>query len=77
MVAYTEVTLERSDLFMPWKETSVLNERKSFIDQFLTNQLDFKELCNKYGISEKTGHKWKNRFLEYGYHGLADQNLAP
>jgi putative transposase len=62
---------------MPWKETSVLNERKNFIDEFLASSEDFKELCSKYGISEKTGHKWKARFLEYGYHGLADQSRAP
>lgn len=62
---------------MPWKETTVLDERKSFIDEFLNRDIDFKELCNKYNISEKTGHKWKNRFFQYGYSGLGDQSRTP
>ena len=36
-----------------------------------------KELCAKYGISEKTGHKWKGRFMERGYAGLYDESRAP
>ena len=43
-------------------------QRKEFIQEYLTRgKSDFKELCQKYGISEKTGHKCKNRFFEYGY----------
>lgn len=28
-------------------------------------------------MSEKTGHKWKNRFLQNGFAGLNDQSKAP
>ena len=34
-------------------------------------------LCNAYGISEKTGHKWINRFKSEGNPGLSDQSRAP
>jgi transposase InsO family protein len=34
-------------------------------------------LCNAYGISEKTGHKWINRFKEEGRLGLSDRSRAP
>ncbi|MDR2734142.1 MAG: integrase core domain-containing protein, partial [Spirochaetota bacterium] len=37
----------------------------------------FNQLCTEFGISEKTGHKWKSRFLEQGKQGLIDQSRAP
>lgn len=62
---------------MAWKETCVLEQRTNFIKEYLKSEGSFKELCLRYGVSEKTGHKWKNRFLEYGFSGLNDQNKAP
>jgi transposase InsO family protein len=35
------------------------------------------ELCAEYGISRKTGHKFKKRFEEAGAAGLFDQSRAP
>src|SRR5215831_9842624 len=35
------------------------------------------ELCAEYGISRKTGHKFKKRFEEAGAGGLFDQSRAP
>ena len=62
---------------MPWKETCLMEQRKEFIKEYLQGMEEFKTLCKKYDISEKTGHKWKNRFLEYGYNGLIDQSKTP
>lgn len=62
---------------MAWKETNILNERKEFITEALKGQIPFIVLCQKYGISEKTGYKWKNRFMQDGYNGLYDQSKAP
>lgn len=62
---------------MAWKETCVMEQKKAFIQEYLTGKGNLKALCEKYGISEKTGHKWKNRFLEHGYEGLIDQSRAP
>jgi len=62
---------------MPWKESNKMEERKEFIKEYLQGMDGFKDLCKKYEISEKTGHKWKNRFLEYGYNGLIDQSKNP
>ena len=51
---------------MSWKESTAVEQRKEFIQEYLAGTADsFKALCHKYGISEKTGHKWKNRFFEY------------
>ena len=62
---------------MPWKELNKMEQRKEFIKEYLQGMEDIKSLCKKYDISEKTGHKWKNRFLEYGYNGLLDQSKIP
>ena len=62
---------------MPWKETCVIDQRKAFIEDILYSHEPIKMLCNKYGISEKTGHKWKNRFMECGIAGLSDESKAP
>ena len=62
---------------MPWKETSVFEQRKAFIEEVLDGKEPIKAICGKYGISEKTGHKWKRRFMESGIAGLADESRAP
>ena len=31
--------------------------------------LNFRELCREYGISPKTGYKWRQRLLEHGLAG--------
>jgi transposase InsO family protein len=54
-----------------------MEQRKEFIVEYLQKNEDFKSLCKKYEISEKTGHKWKNRFLEYGFTGLNDNSRKP
>lgn len=62
---------------MPWKETDTMKEKKSFIEAMLKQNRPFRELCREYGISEKTGYKWRKRFLEQGYAGLAEKSRAP
>jgi len=51
--------------------------RKEFIEEYINGEGSLLALCKRYGISEKTGHKWKNRFFQYGYAGLLDQSKAP
>ena len=59
-------------------QVTVMEQRKEFIQEYLTRgKSDFKELCQKYGISEKTGHKCKNRFFEYGYTDLESTGKQP
>lgn len=62
---------------MPWKEQSVMDQKIKFIMQSFTNECQFRELCRKFGISPKTGYKWKKRFLEEGIPGLKDQPPIP
>lgn len=62
---------------MPWKETDAMKEKRTFIDAMLKQDRPFRELCQEHGISEKTGYKWRKRFLEQGYAGLEEESRAP
>ena len=61
---------------MPWKETDKMEQKELFIQEMLKQEKPFKHLCAEFGISEKTGHKWKNRFYEQGKTGLYEQSRA-
>ena len=39
--------------------------------------LNFRALCQEYGISAKTGYKWKQRFLEEGLAGMEEESRRP
>lgn len=62
---------------MPWKETTMINERTKFALLSLQPGVNFCALCQQYGISRKTGYKWKARFLTDGITGLVDQSRRP
>jgi len=38
---------------------------------------NFRELCREFGISPKTGYKWKERFIAEGLGGLEDESRRP
>jgi transposase InsO family protein len=38
---------------------------------------NFRALCQEYGISTKTGYKWRERLLRYGLAGMAEQSRRP
>lgn len=62
---------------MPWKELSTMNLKLEFVMKSFEKLCNFTELCAEYGISTKTGYKWKERFLHYGIPGLKDQPRRP
>ena len=62
---------------MPWKEISVMNVRTEFVLRVFEAKVPFNDLCKEFGISRKTGYKWKDRFLEQGLSGLSDQSRRP
>jgi transposase InsO family protein len=39
--------------------------------------LNFRALCREYGISAKTGYKWKERFLREGLAGMEEESRRP
>ena len=62
---------------MPWKETNKMEQKEAFINEMLKNNKPFKHLCAEFGISEKTGYKWKNRFFDKGKAGLLNESKNP
>src|SRR5262245_35052412 len=62
---------------MPWQETDVMDQRTEFVLRVIGRGESFSELCREYGISRKTGYKWKERFLAEGLSGLGDESRRP
>ncbi|MEO0415327.1 MAG: helix-turn-helix domain-containing protein, partial [Verrucomicrobiota bacterium] len=54
---------------MPWKETQRMDQRIEFAMKAV-NCSNFRGLCREYGISPKTGYKWRERFIESGVEGM-------
>lgn len=61
---------------MPWEGCRV-HLRNEFIAEIYEGKLTMTELCAKYGISRKTGYKWRNRVFEEGVDGLQDRTSRP
>lgn len=51
--------------------------RQEFL--FLANQpgSNFSQLCQRFGISRKTGYKWRQRYQQTGAAGLVDRSRRP
>src|SRR5205814_9264772 len=62
--------------FMHWKKKSPMEQRMEFAIKALRT-LNFRALCQEYGISSKTGYKWKERFLRNGFAGLEEESRRP
>jgi transposase InsO family protein len=62
---------------VPWRTPDLVKIREEFVEQAMSGRHPVAALCNAYGISEKTGHKWLNRFKEEGRPGLSDRSRAP
>ena len=61
---------------MPLKETLKMNQKTEFALKSMSTE-NFRELCREYGISAKTGYKWKQRFMERGLGGMDDESRRP
>jgi len=54
-----------------------MSERLAFVQACLDRTERIVEICDRFGISEKTGQKWLKRFKEEGPLGLGDRSHAP
>jgi len=61
---------------VPWKSSTPVDLRIELMNRILKGEC-LSELCREYGISRKTGDKFKQRFLRLGLAGLEDQPRAP
>lgn len=62
---------------MSWKETCVMEERMRFVLACEEEFDGFSDICRHFGISRKTGYKWRERYLREGVGGLVDRTRAP
>ncbi len=61
---------------MPWKSKTPVDLRIEFMKRVVKGET-VAELCREYGISRKTGDKFKQRFRRLGEAGLLDRSRAP
>ncbi|HZO57484.1 MAG TPA: helix-turn-helix domain-containing protein [Bryobacteraceae bacterium] len=61
---------------MPWKESSVMDERMRFVMRLKDGE-SMASLCREFGISRKTGYKIFERYEECGLEGLSDRTRRP
>src|SRR3989338_7685855 len=62
---------------MPWTETAPMKERMRFVTDWERGLYSMVELCERYGVSRKTGYKWIARYEGNGLDGLRDRSRAP
>jgi len=60
-----------------WKTSSLLEARQRFVRAALRGLKSVAQLCGEFGISQKTGFKWRNRFRTLGGPGLSDRSRRP
>jgi transposase InsO family protein len=58
-------------------EMGVMEQRRKFIEAWLQRREPLNVLCEQFGISRKTGHKWTQRFYAGGGPALADRSRRP
>jgi len=61
---------------MPWKESSVMDERIRFVIRLKDGE-SMASLCREFVISRKTGYKIFERYEECGLEGLTDRARRP
>lgn len=62
---------------MPWKEVNPMDQKILFIGDYLRGDADISQLCQRYGISRKTGYKWIGRYRSDGVAGLDERSRRP
>src|SRR6187402_236797 len=62
---------------MPWKVRCTVDLKMEFVIRSSRMEKPFGALCEEYGISRKTGYKWKKRYQAQGLSGLEEQSRRP
>jgi len=55
---------------MPWKERTVFEQRRELVMLARQEDSNHSQLCERYGISRKTGYKWLYRTQKSGFDSL-------
>lgn len=62
---------------MPWKVSGVVEKRKQFVEEWLSESWTMTELCARHGISRQAGYNTVSRYQREGWRGLEEQSRAP
>jgi transposase-like protein len=62
---------------MPWSECDRMSLREEFVMLASREGTEMSELCRRFGVSRKTGYKWRKRYEQEGRGGLADRSREP
>lgn len=62
---------------MPWEPESLVKRKKQLVDLVRGGVLSMEEAAAKFGITPKTGYKWRNRYEAEGDAGLEERSRAP
>ncbi len=62
---------------MPWKDVDMMTLRQEFTALAQQDGVNFSALCARFGISRKTGYKWRERSMTQGPAGLQDCSRRP
>lgn len=62
---------------MPWREVSTMSLRQEFVTLARSSAIAFSTLCQRFGISRKTGYKWLDRAKSPDPGALQDRSRRP
>ena len=62
---------------MPWKKFSVLEARAQFVLALKNKSESFVSVCGRFGISRKSGYKWRQRYRAGGLKALGNASRRP
>src|SRR5260370_336338 len=61
---------------MPWKASSVMEEKLRFVFEYELDERSMTELCQRYEIARETGYVWLRRYRQAGAAGLTEHSRA-
>jgi transposase InsO family protein len=62
---------------MVWKETTTMEQKIEFINEWRSGNYSISELCRQFDISRPTAYKYIKRYEEVGLDGLNEKHRAP
>jgi len=62
---------------MPWRNTTIMDEKYFFINEYRAHRHTITEICKQFGISRTLGYKYIERFNQMGFAGLNELSRKP
>lgn len=62
---------------MPFREVSSMDAKSEFVRFAMSEGVNFRQLCRRFGVSPMTGYKWLDRYQASGPAGLEELSRRP